>query len=66
MDIPAAQQDQLFRRLPIEFAAKLAEILPCYDVYVLLHARSSVDIQPITESLANVEMVFQTFACSLG
>jgi hypothetical protein len=30
MDIPVAQQDELFRRLPIEFAAKLAEILPYY------------------------------------
>jgi ABC-type glutathione transport system ATPase component len=51
MDIPAAQQDQLFRRLPIEFAAKLAEILPCYDVYVLLHTRSSLDRTAIVDHI---------------
>jgi ABC-type nitrate/sulfonate/bicarbonate transport system ATPase subunit len=51
MDIPAARQNQLFRRLPIEFAAKLAEILPCYDVYVLLHARSSEDQTAIVDHI---------------
>jgi NitT/TauT family transport system ATP-binding protein len=51
MDIPAGQQDELFRRLPIEFAAKLAEILPCYDVYALLRARSSEDQTAIVDHI---------------
>jgi NitT/TauT family transport system ATP-binding protein len=51
MDIPAAQQDQLFRRLPIGFAARLAGILPYYDVRVLLQSRSSEDRRAIVDQI---------------
>src|ERR1035438_3632630 len=36
MEIPLEQREMLFRRLPIDFAPRLAEILPYYDTYVLL------------------------------
>ena len=55
MDIPAGQQDQLFRRLPLELAAKVVEILPCYDAYVLLHTRSSEDRTAIVDRLKPAE-----------
>src|ERR1035438_7973219 len=35
------EQQVLFRRLPIEFAAKLASIFPYYDAFVLLHTLST-------------------------
>jgi Mg/Co/Ni transporter MgtE len=34
MEIPLEQREMLFRRLPIDFAPRLAEILPYYDTYV--------------------------------
>ena len=40
MSLPYEQQQVLFRRLPVEFAAKLAPIFPYYDTFVLLHALS--------------------------
>src|ERR1035441_2984402 len=40
MEIPVERRETLFRRLPMNFAARLAEILPCYDTYVLLHSRA--------------------------
>ena len=51
MEIPAGQQDELFRRLPIEFAAKVAETLPYYDAYVLLHTRSAEDLTAIVDRM---------------
>jgi len=37
MSLPYEEQQVLFRRLPIEFAAKLAPIFPYYHTFVLLH-----------------------------
>jgi NitT/TauT family transport system ATP-binding protein len=37
MSLPYQEQQQLFRRLPLEFAAKLAGVLPYYHAFVLLH-----------------------------
>src|SRR5580698_9616986 len=37
MNLPYEEQQVLFRRLPIEFAAKLAPIFPYYHTFVLLH-----------------------------
>jgi NitT/TauT family transport system ATP-binding protein len=51
MDLPAAPQDQLFRRLPIGFAAQLAGILPYYDVRVLLQSRSTEDRRAIVDQI---------------
>src|ERR1700704_4358303 len=50
-EIPTDQQDTLFRRLPVDFAARLAELLPYYDAYVLLHKRSSTDLTAIVERM---------------
>jgi NitT/TauT family transport system ATP-binding protein len=38
MSLPYEEQQVLFRRLPIEFAAKLAPIFPYYHTFVLLHS----------------------------
>src|SRR5579863_585059 len=40
VSLPHEEQKALFRRLPIEFSARLAPLLPCYDTFVLLHALS--------------------------
>ena len=37
MSMPYEEQVALFRRLPIEFAAKLAPIFPYFHTFVLLH-----------------------------
>jgi len=37
MSLPYEEQKILFRRLPIEFAAKLAPVFPYYHTFVLLH-----------------------------
>ena len=37
LSIPYEQQQVLFARLPIGFAAKLAPIFPYYHTFVLLH-----------------------------
>ncbi len=51
MSVPAELKDTLFQRLPIDFAAKLAEILPYYDAFVLLHKRSPQDLNAIVEAM---------------
>src|SRR5580700_4668602 len=45
--VSTEQQDQLFSRLPIELAARVVEILPYYDAYVLLRLRSNSDLTSI-------------------
>ena len=40
LEIPAEHQEQLFRLLPLDFAARLVELLPYYDAYVLLNRRT--------------------------
>src|ERR1700737_4884178 len=50
-EIPAEQQANLFRRLPVGFAARLAEILPYYDAWVLLHTRTDEDLAAIVDSM---------------
>lgn len=42
---------RLFQRLPLDFAARLAENLPYYDAYVLLHARSREDLNAIVDRM---------------
>ena len=49
--IPAERQSTLFQRLPVDFAGRLAEILPYYDTYVLLHSRSPEDLNAIVEAM---------------
>ena len=38
LSLPWESQQVLFRRLPVEFAARLAPIFPYYETFVLLHA----------------------------
>jgi NitT/TauT family transport system ATP-binding protein len=49
--IPTERQKTLFQRLPVDFAAGLAEYLPYYDTYVLLHSRSLQDLNAIVEAM---------------
>src|SRR5260370_14215765 len=55
LEIPAEQREALFRRLPVDFAASLAEILPYYDTYVLLHSRGTEDLIAIVELMDPAE-----------
>jgi ABC-type nitrate/sulfonate/bicarbonate transport system ATPase subunit len=57
LEIPVEQRETLFRRLPIDLAAKLAEILPYYDTYVLLHSRSIQDLLAIVDGMNPAERV---------
>ena len=51
MGVPAELQNTLFQQLPVDFAARLVEILPYYDAYVLLHTRSPQDLNAIVEAM---------------
>src|ERR1035441_9883016 len=55
MEIPLEQREVLFRRLPIDFAPRLAEILPYYDTYVLLHSRAIKDLIAIVDGMNPAE-----------
>src|ERR1017187_5775230 len=55
MEIPVERRETLFRRLPMNFAARLAEILPCYDTYVLLHSRAINDLIAIVDLMNPAE-----------
>src|SRR5450755_1035174 len=49
------EQQVLFRRLPVEFAAKLASIFPCYDTFVLLHTLSNSQMSAVVGEMNPVE-----------
>src|ERR1035441_335412 len=51
LEIPVEHRALLFRRLPIDVAARLAEMLPYYDTYVLLHSRSIHDLIAIVDRM---------------
>jgi len=51
LGIPPELQKTLFQRLPVDFAARLAESLRYYDTYVLLHSRSMEDLNAIVEAM---------------
>ena len=57
LEIPAEQREMLFRRLPIDLAARLADVLPYYDTYVLLHSRSIQDLIAIVDRMNPAERV---------
>ncbi len=52
MGLPFAQQEGLFRRLPIPFAAELTAAFPYYHSYVLLHSRPIDELNAIVEAMA--------------
>ena len=55
MSLPYEQQQVLFRRLPSEFAAKLAPIFPYYQTFVLLHALSNDQMIAVVEKMNPIE-----------
>jgi NitT/TauT family transport system ATP-binding protein len=51
MAIPFEEQQELFRRIPVDFAASLAAVLPYYHTYVLLHSRPAPEMNAIVEKM---------------
>jgi NitT/TauT family transport system ATP-binding protein len=49
--LPFDQQKTLFRRLPPELAARIAEHSPYFHAYVLLHSLSALEIAEIVEAM---------------
>jgi len=52
MSLPFEEQQTLFRRMPIDFAAKLAGVFPYYHTYVLLHTRPVDDLNAIVDRMS--------------
>jgi NitT/TauT family transport system ATP-binding protein len=55
MSMPYEEQQVLFRRLHVEFAAKLAPIFPYYHTFVLLHSVPIQQMNAIVEKMHPVE-----------
>src|SRR5271169_6406152 len=55
MKVPFEQQQVLFRRLPVDFAAQLAASLPYFHAYVLLHSRPIAEINAIVDHMNPAE-----------
>ena len=55
MNLPFEQQQALFQRLPIEFAAKLTPIFPYYHAFVLLHSLSAERMAAVVEQMNPLE-----------
>ncbi len=55
MDIPFEEQQALFRRFSVNFAAQLAAALPYYHTYVLLHSRPAAEMNAIVEQMNPAE-----------
>jgi ABC-type glutathione transport system ATPase component len=55
MGMPYEDQEALFRRLPIEFAAALAPIFPCYDTFVLLQSLPKEQMIAVIENMNSIE-----------
>jgi NitT/TauT family transport system ATP-binding protein len=55
MSMPYERQQVLFRRLPIEFAARLAPIFPYYHTFVLLHSLSSDQMTAVVGKMNPIE-----------
>ncbi len=51
MSIPFEEQQILFRKLPVDFAAKLAGIFPYYHTYVLLHSLPVEEMRAIVDKM---------------
>src|SRR5437016_1534755 len=49
--MPFAEQEILFRALPVDFAAKLLARLSYYDAYVLLHSRPLEELRSIIDNM---------------
>jgi NitT/TauT family transport system ATP-binding protein len=55
MSMPYEKQQGLFRRLPIEFAARLAPIFPYYHTFVLLHTLPTDRMIAVVEKMNPLE-----------
>src|ERR1700733_6334902 len=55
VSLPYEQQQILFGRLPVEFAAKLAPIFPYYDTFVLLHTLSTDQMSAVVAKMNPIE-----------
>ena len=51
MEIPFEEQQALFRKLPLDFAAALIPAFPYYHAYLLLHARPLEEMTAIVERM---------------
>ncbi len=51
MSVPFEQQQTLFRKLPIDLAARLAGAFPYYHAYVLLHSRPRNEMNAIVDRM---------------
>jgi NitT/TauT family transport system ATP-binding protein len=51
MSVPYEQQQALYRKLPIDLAAKLAGAFPYYHAYVLLHSRPLEEMNAIVDQM---------------
>ncbi len=55
MALPFEEQQGLFRRLPVELAARLAVLFPYYHTYVLLHSRPVQEMTAIVDRMNPAE-----------
>jgi NitT/TauT family transport system ATP-binding protein len=55
LSLPFEDQEALFRRLSVEYAAKLAPIFPYFHTYVLLHARPVAELAAIVDKMDPAE-----------
>src|SRR5580700_5340243 len=55
LNLPHAEQQVLFGRMPAKFAAKLAPILPYYDTFVLLRTLSTDQMNAVVEKMNPIE-----------
>src|SRR5712691_5537418 len=55
ISLPHEEQKVLFRRLPIEFAARLGPLFPSYDTFVLLHTLSNDRMTAVVEKMNPIE-----------
>jgi NitT/TauT family transport system ATP-binding protein len=51
MTLPFEEQENLFRRLPVDLAAKLAGSFPYYQLYILLHSRPVDEMRAIVDQM---------------
>jgi NitT/TauT family transport system ATP-binding protein len=52
LDVPFDEQREVYRRLPIPFAAELTVEFPYYHAYVLLHARPVAEMNAILDHMS--------------
>ena len=55
LGLPFAEQENLFRRLPVDFAARLAPVFRYYDTFVLLHSLPAAQMTAVFEKMRPLE-----------